>query len=246
MSTYYTLLTKIGAAAWINAQGSGSTVNLTHMAIGDGNGTLPAPSENMTALVREVHRVPISSVTVDVENPNWLVIEAVLPTEIGGWTVREMGLIGGASASLLAVGNFPESYKPQLAQGSGRDMVLRMVIQVSNTAVVNLTVDPSVALATNQSIVNAVAAHEAKADPHPQYRRLATTAQTGILRLALLSEAADGSRHDLAVTPAGLAQLLGAHEARADPHPQYINANELAIALAAATEPARIYFLSQP
>lgn len=235
MSNFFTLLTKIGAAAWINAQGSGTTVSLTHLAVGDGNGVPITPSETMTTLVHEVHRVPISSVTADVENPNWLVIEAVLPTEIGGWTVREMGLIGGPGSSLLAVGNFPETYKPQLAEGSGRDMVLRMVIQVSNTAVVNLTVDPSVALATNQSIVNAMAAHEAKADPHPQYRRLATTAQTGIVRLAMVAEARAMASHELAVTPAGLAQVLGGHEAASDPHSQYLNEDRLNARLSADT-----------
>lgn len=262
MSTFYTLLTKIGAAAWVNAQGSGTTVPLTHMALGDGNGATIVPSEAMTALKREVHRVPISSITQDVDNPSWLVIEAVVPTAIGGWTLREVGLIGGAQSSLLAVGNFPETYKPQLAEGSGRDLVIRMVVQVSNTSVVQLTIDPSVALATNQSIANAVAAHEAKADPHPQYlnqargdarylRTLpaATTAVAGIVRLALLSEAADLSRHDLAVTPAGLAQVLtqavAAHKAEADPHIAYFNAERLAALLAsreAAGRARRHYF----
>lgn len=226
MSTFYTLLTKIGAAAWVNAQGSNTIVALTHMALGDGNGAAVVPSEAMTALKREVHRVPISSITADVDNPHWLVIEAVVPTAIGGWTLREVGLIGGAQASLLAVGNFPETYKPHLAEGSGRDLVIRMVVQVSNASVVQLTVDPSVALATNQSIANAVAAHEAKADPHPQYlnqvrgdaryvRTLpdATTAVKGIVRLALLSESGDSSLHDLAITPAGLARVLITREA---------------------------------
>lgn len=226
MSTYYTLLTRVGAAAWVNAQASNTTVPLTHMALGDGNGVPVVPSESMAALRREVHRVPISSITQDAQNPSWLVIEAVVPTEIGGWTLREVGLIGGLQSSLLAVGNFPETYKPQLAEGSGRDLVIRMVVQVSNTSVVQLTIDPSVALATNQSIANAVAAHEAKADPHPVYMNqtrgdarylrsvpLATTAQFGVVRLALVSEARDSSLHDIAVTPAGLARVLTLREA---------------------------------
>lgn len=226
MSTFYTLLTKIGAAAWVNAQAANTTVPLTHLAIGDGNGAHVVPTESMAALKREVHRVPINSITPDTANPSWLVIEAVIPTEIGGWTVREVGLIGGAQASLMAVGNFPDTYKPLLAEGAGRDLVVRMVIQVANTSVVQLTVDPSVALATNQSIANAVAAHEAKADPHPQYlnqaradarylRTLpaATTAVPGIVRLAQLSEAADMSSHVIAVTPAGMGRAINTREA---------------------------------
>lgn len=227
MSTYYTLLTRIGAAALVNAQAANTSVPLTHMALGDGNGTQVVPSEAMTSLQREVHRVPISSITQDAQNPNWLVIEAVVPTEIGGWTLREMGLIGGAQSSLMAVGNFPETYKPQLVEGSGRDLVIRMVVQVSNASAVQLMIDPSVALATNQSIANAVAVHEGKADPHPQYLNfgrgdarylrtlpVATTAAQGIVRLALLSEADNASLHDIAVTPAGLARVLKMHDAR--------------------------------
>ena len=166
--SFYTLLTAIGAADFINAQAGGTTVPFTHLALGDGNGAAVIPLESMTALVHEVHRVPISSVTADVENPSWLVIEAVVPTTVGGWTVRGIGLIGGGGAGnkLLAIGNFPDTYKPLLAEGSGRDLVVRMIVQVGNASVVQLTVDPSVAVATNQSIANAVAAHEAKADPH--------------------------------------------------------------------------------
>lgn len=250
MSTFYTLLTKIGAAAWVNAQGSNTTVALTHMALGDGNGAAIVPSEAMTALKREVHRVPISSITADVDNPHWLVIEAVVPTEIGGWTLREVGLIGGAQASLLAVGNFPETYKPQLSEGSGRDLVIRMVVQVSNASVVQLTVDPSVALATNQSIANAVAAHEAKADPHLNYfnqvrgdaRYLvdATTTKKGIVELATAAETKAGTSTVLVVTPAGLAATLGDHTAEAgDPHTQYFNAERLAQLLASRDQAGR-------
>ena len=262
MSTFYTLLTQIGAAALINAQGSNTTVALTHMALGDGNGAPMVPTESMTALKREVHRVPISSITQHVDNPSWLVIEAVVPTAIGGWTLREVGLIGGEQASLLAVGNFPETYKPQLAEGSGRDLVIRMVLQVSNSSVVQLTLDPSVVLATKQSIATAIAAHQAEADPHPTYMNqaradarylrtlpMATTALVGIVRLALLSEAAESNRHDLAVTPAGLGQVLAqgmaAHKAEADPHPTYFNAARLAQLLAsrdAAGRAKRHYF----
>lgn len=169
--TYYTLLTALGAAEWVNAEVSGTTVPLTHLAIGDGNGNPTIPSEAMIGLVHEVHRVPITSITADAVNPSWMVIEAVVPAGVGGWVVREIGLVGGHGAGnkLLAVGNFPATEKPMLAEGAAKDLAIRMIVQVSNASVVQLTIDPSVVVATNQSIANAVAAHEAKPDPHPQY-----------------------------------------------------------------------------
>lgn len=236
MSTFYTLLTAIGAADFINAQAGGTTVPFTHLALGDGNGAAVTPLESMTTLVHEVHRVPISSVTADVSNPNWLVIEAVVPTTIGGWTVREIGLIGGGGAGnkLLAIGNFPDTYKPLLAEGSGRDLVVRMIVQVGNASVVQLTVDPSVALATNQSIANAVAAHEAKADPHAQYIKasqkgvangVATLGGDGLVPLSQLPPAI--------ATDAELAASLAAHVSAGDPHPQYLTPAEGDAAIAA-------------
>ncbi|MBP8813921.1 MAG: phage tail protein [Laribacter sp.] len=216
MSKFYTLLTAVGAAALVNAQASGGIVPFTHIALGDGNGAAVVPTESMKALTHEVHRVPISSVTVDADNPNWLVVEAVVQTTTGGWTVREIGLIG--DGKLLAVGNFPDTYKPQLDEGSGRDLVIRMIVQVSNASVVQLTVDPSVAVATNQSIANAIAAHEAKPHAHPQYLTQqradglyapinlpkATESVSGLVELATAAEVIAGTDDERAVTPAGL------------------------------------------
>lgn len=247
--TYYTLLTAIGAAEFINAQAGGTTVPFTHLALGDGNGAAVTPLESMASLVHEVHRVPISSVTADVNNPNWLVIEAVVPTAVGGWTVREIGLIGGGGpgGKLLTIGNFPDTYKPLLAEGSGRDLIVRMIVQVGNASVVQLTVDPSVALATNQSIANAVAAHEAKADPHAQYIKssqkgvangVSTLGGDGLVPLNQLPPAI--------ATDAELAASLAAHvDPATDPHPQYTTAAEVTQALAAFKDDAKNYFMSQ-
>lgn len=169
--TYYTLLTAIGGAELANAQAFGTTVPITHLAVGDGNGNPVIPTESMMSLVHEVQRVPVSSMTTDVDNPNWLVIEAVLPSTVGGWTIRELGLIGGSGVGnkLLAFGNFPDTYKPLIAEGAAKDLVIRMIIEVSSSAIVNLTVNSGVAVATTASVANAIAAHEAKLDPHPQY-----------------------------------------------------------------------------
>ena len=215
--SFYTLLTAQGAAILTNAYVAGTSVSFTHLALGDGNGLPVIPTEGMTTLVHEVHRVPLSAINVDANNPNWLVAEAVLPTTIGGWTIREVGLLDTAG-HLIAVGNFPDTYKPLLAEGSGRDLLIRLIVETSNAAQVTLTVDPSVVLATNQAIVNAVAAHEAKADPHPQYKvPAATTAQSGTVRLATNAEATAGTSSTIAVTPTGLAAALSPKAPLASP-----------------------------
>lgn len=168
MTNFYTLLTSHGAALLTTAYYSGVPLSLSHLAVGDGNGQPVTPTEAMSALVREVHRVPLSSLNSDSANPNWLVAEAVLPSNVGGWTVREVGLLD-ANGQLIAIGNFPDTYKPLLAEGSGRDLLIRMIIETGNAESVALTVDPGVVLATSQTVINAVVAHEAKPDPHPQY-----------------------------------------------------------------------------
>ena len=166
--SYSTILTALGAATLTNAYAAGLTIDITHLAIGDGNGSPITPTESMTTLIHEVHRVPVSALSVDEENPAWLIAEAAIPASIGGWTVREIGLFDD-DGHLIAVGNFPDTYKPLLAEGSARDLLIRMIIQTSNASVVNLTIDPSVIIATAATIVNAIAAHSAAADPHPQY-----------------------------------------------------------------------------
>ena len=222
MTNFYTLLTAVGAAALVNAHANNATVSFTHIALGDGNGAPVVPTQAATALAREVHRVPISSVTQDEQNPNWLRVEAVVLATVGGWTIRELGLIG-AGGKLLAVGNFPETYKPIVeTENASRDLTIRMVIEVTNAAVVSLTVDPSVAVATNQGIANAIAQHEAKPNPHPQYLTeqeasalyagkalpTASTTTSGIVELATVTETKTGTDTVRAVTPKGLSDTL--------------------------------------
>lgn len=171
MNTYFTLLTVVGAAELVSAKISEQTVALTHLALGDGNGDFVVPLDSMIGLVHEVHRVPISSVTEDAGNPNRLVIEAVIPVADGGFTIREVGLIGGITPGdkLLAVGNFPATYKPTPAEGATKDLVIRMIVQISNTGVVEIVVDPSIVIASSQTVILAVQAHEAAVNPHPGY-----------------------------------------------------------------------------
>lgn len=227
--TYYTLLTGYGAAALTNAQASGTTVQIEYLAVGDGNGSPVIPSEDMATLRREVHRVPISSIIVDPDNPRWLVVEAVLPAAIGGWTIREIGLLGGGL--LLAVGNFPATYKPQLAEGAAKDLTVRMIVQVSNASVVNLTVDPSVSVVTQKSLAAVLGRYLTREEADARYLQtlpLASTTARGIVELATVAESKAGTDSTRAVTPDGLAAVLSAHAADTDPHPQYLTETELA------------------
>ncbi|MDR1853495.1 MAG: phage tail protein [Azoarcus sp.] len=178
-NNYHTLLTHLGAADAVASPVWGVAVPLTHMVFGDGGGSPVVPTEAMTELVHEVYRVGISSIARDPDNEDWLVVEAVIPANVGGWTIREIGLIGGLNSDnyaetatnpgekLLAVGNFPETYKPVLAEGVAKDLAIRMIVQIGNAEVVNLIVDPSVVVATQESVAQAIAGHDAGEDSHP-------------------------------------------------------------------------------
>lgn len=152
-ATYFTLLTKVGQAKIVNAIALGQNVAWTTMAVGDGNGNPTTPNENQTALVRENYRAGINQLTVDPDNPNYMVAELVVPTNVGGWTVYEVGVFD-ADGDMIAVANFPATYKPQLVEGSGRDLVVRIIVQVSNASIVTLKVDPAMVLASQKWVVD--------------------------------------------------------------------------------------------
>lgn len=193
MSNFYTILTNIGAALHANAQVQQTTVAWTHMALGDGNGNPVVPQQTQAGLVREVHRLPITSLEQQPDNPNWIVVEAVVPSDVGGWTVRETALYGGAGGgSCIAVGNYPATYKPVLTEGAAREMVMRMVIEVSSVATVKLVIDPAVAIASRKWVESLVA----------------TPDKAGLVKLATVDEAKQGLRGDVAVTPEGLDAAL--------------------------------------
>ena len=149
---YLTLLTTLGQAKLATALANGTGVAITQLAVGDGSGASVVPSASMTALVREKYRASVQSVTVDPSNPNYIIVEAVIPSTVGGWTIREAGLFDSAG-QLFAVANFPDTVKPLLAEGSARDLVIRIVIQVSNASTVQLLIDPSVVLASQSWVL---------------------------------------------------------------------------------------------
>lgn len=166
--TYFALLTAVGEAKLANAAALGTQLQISRMAVGDGNGNLPVPIRTQTALVNEQYRADLNELKPDPNNASQIIAELVIPETEGGYWLREMGLFD-ASGDLIAVSNCPPSYKPQMAEGSGRTQVLRMVLIVSSTAAVQLKIDPSVVLATRAYAAAIMVAHLADADPHPQY-----------------------------------------------------------------------------
>lgn len=150
---FYTLLTNAGQAKITNALATGTVVRVTQIAIGDGNGNPVTPTEARTTLVREVYRGGVSALAPDATNPNWLVAELVIPMASGGWTIREVGLFD-IDGTLIAYGNFPDSYKPVLSEGSGKEVVVRFVLEVSSTSAIELVIDPTIVLASRAWVLS--------------------------------------------------------------------------------------------
>ncbi|HCU0125878.1 TPA: phage tail protein [Escherichia coli] len=190
MSTkFYTLLTDIGAAKLASAAALGVPLKITHMAVGDGGGVLPTPDAKQTALVNEKRRAALNMLYIDPQNSSQIIAEQVIPENEGGWWIREVGLFD-ESGALIAVGNCPESYKPQLAEGSGRTQTVRMVLITSSTDNIILKIDPAVVLATRKYVDDKVLElklyvddqmrnHIAAQDPHTQYAQKHNPTFTG-------------------------------------------------------------------
>ena len=146
-SQFFAILTNVGAAKQANADALGIPWKITQMGVGDANGADPIPSATQTALINERRRAPLNQLKVDPANSAVIVAEQVIPAEVGGWWIREIGLYD-ADNDLVAIANCAPSFKPLLTQGSGRTQVVRMNLVVSNSATVELKIDPSVVLAT--------------------------------------------------------------------------------------------------
>jgi len=153
----YSLPTDLGAAKLSYALANKLTVDISHMAIGDGNGAAVNPSASAIALTREVHRAQLNQLYQHPDNANWLVAELVIPAEVGGWTIREIGLYDVAG-DLIFIGNHAEQYKPVQSQGSDETKTIRMVILVSSVATVTLKTDPTTVMATIKFVNDSVAA----------------------------------------------------------------------------------------
>ncbi|WP_312571376.1 phage tail protein [Stutzerimonas balearica] len=199
-SQYMAMLTAVGEAKLANATALGVNLNITQLGVGDANGAEPMPSRTQTALINERRRAPLNQLSIDPNNSAIIIAEQVIPEDIGGWWIREIGLYDEAG-DLVAVANCPPTFKPELAQGSGRTQVVRLNILVSSTQNIQLKIDPSVVLATRAYADSLIVGHLAAADPHPQYQLRGpvttlsanTAITTGQLGLLLL-DAAGGNR----------------------------------------------------
>lgn len=186
---FFAILTNLGAAKLANATALGTQLQITRMAVGDGGGVLPLPNAAQTQLIGEKRRAALNSLSVDAANSSQIIAEQVIPETDGGWWIREIGLFD-KDGVLIAIANCPETYKPQLQEGSGRTQTVRMVLIVSSTEAVTLKIDPSVVLATRKYADDKaievksyadglMVAHLAAADPHSQYAPKASPALTG-------------------------------------------------------------------
>ncbi len=190
---YKTVITKAGAIKLAAATvPNGKKVNFTAMAVGDGGGTLPVPDPNQTKLVKEVWRHALNKISQDNKHKNYVVAELLIPPETGGFWMRELGLYDD-TGTLIAVGNMAESYKPALAEGSGRAQTVRMVIMVSDIESVELTIDTSTVMATQDYVDDKIAEHE-QSRRHPD----ATLTAKGFTQL---SSAIDSTSESVAATP---------------------------------------------
>ena len=186
---YYAILTNQGAARLANATMLGSKLNLTQMAVGDANGVLPTPDPAQTKLINQKRTAPLNLLSVDPNNQSQIIAEQIIPENEGGFWIREIGLYDDEGV-LIAVANCPETYKPQLQEGSGRTQTIRMILVVTNTEAITLKIDPSVVLATRKYVDDKVLElrlyvddqmrnHIAAQDPHTQYAQKHNPTFTG-------------------------------------------------------------------
>ena len=148
---YHAILTNQGTARLANAAMLGSKLNLTQMAVGDANGVLPTPDPTQTELINQKRIAPLNMLSVDPNNQSQIIAEQIIPENEGGFWIREVGLYDDEGV-LIAVANCPETYKPQLQEGSGRTQTIRMILTVTNSEAITLKIDPSVVLATRQYV----------------------------------------------------------------------------------------------
>ncbi|MNG63956.1 Phage tail fiber repeat protein [compost metagenome] len=191
MSKYKAIITTAGAAKIAAATAGGTQLKINRMAVGDGNGSLPTPNPAQTELVNEKYRAALNGLTIGTVKNN-IVAEMIIPADVGGFWLREMGLYDEAG-TLIAVANMAESYKPQLAEGSGRTQTLRMILIVSSTEAIQVIAGGDTVLATKDFVTDAITAHE-KTRNHPD----ASTTAKGLVQLSSATTSTDETK---AATP---------------------------------------------
>ena len=148
---FYTIPTAIGKAKIANSIALGTKINLTTMKIGDSNGSYYEPNESQTDLVHTVYTCNITSVAVDENNSNWINIICAISSDVGDFYIREAGAYDDTGA-LIAIGKYPVTYKPIAANGSTKELYIKMTLEVTNSSSVELKIDPTVILATKKDI----------------------------------------------------------------------------------------------
>ncbi|MGL5665406.1 MAG: phage tail protein [Shewanella sp.] len=233
---YFAILTNLGAAKLANATALGTQLEITHMAVGDGGGGLPIPNPAQTALIGERRLAAINLLTIDPLNNSQIIAEQVIPEDVGGWWIREVGLFD-KDGTLVAIANCPETYKPQLQEGSGRTQTIRVILIVSSTQSVSLKIDPSVVLATRKYVDDNVIEvtayvdtllnrHLSAKNPHSQYAPMDSPVLIGKPTAPTpLQVANDQSIATAAFVKQAIANLVGASPEALD------TLNELAAAL---------------
>ncbi|MGP0851735.1 phage tail protein [Serratia sp. CY83950] len=195
MNKYKAIITTAGAAKIAAASAGGTQLKIVRMAVGDGNGTLPTPNPAQTKLVNEKYRAALNGLTIDKALKNHILAEMIIPANVGGFWLREMGLYDEAG-TLIAVSNMAESYKPKLEEGSGRTQTLRMILIVSSTEAIQVIAGGDTVLATKDFVADAIAAHE-KTRNHPD----ASTTAKGLVQLSSATTSTDETK---ASTPKAL------------------------------------------
>lgn len=195
MNKYKAIITTAGAAKIAAASAGGTQLKIVSMAVGDGNGTLPTPNPAQTKLVNEKYRAVLNGLTIDKALKNHILAEMIIPANVGGFWLREMGLYDEAG-TLIAVSNMAESYKPKLEEGSGRTQTLRMILIVSSTEAIQVIAGGDTVLATKDYVTDAITAHE-KTRNHPD----ASTTAKGLVQLSSATTSTDETK---ASTPKAL------------------------------------------
>ncbi|WP_258183358.1 tail fiber protein [Escherichia albertii] len=191
-SEFFTILTAAGKTQIASALAEQKQIRLQTMVVGDGNGKYIEPTEIQTKVVHEVWRGQLNTLKIAPDNPAWVIAEAIIPEEVGGWYVREVGLLD-TDGTLVAIGKFPETYKPQLPAGASKQIVIRAVMEVTNADVVTLLIDPSVVMATREYVDDTLKAHQQSRN-HPD----ATLTQKGFTQLSNATNSDDDTK---AATP---------------------------------------------
>ena len=148
---FYTIITDIGKAKIANCISQATKVDFVKMKVGDGGGKYYNPIETQTDLINTVWEGDIGHVVVDKENPNWINIEVILPADVGGFMIREYGVFDSEN-NLLAIAKCAETYKPVAAEGSTKELNMKMILAISNIDSITLKIDPALMYAKKKDL----------------------------------------------------------------------------------------------